>query len=175
MNYRDFIRQAKEFANRGENYRVKLMLLLVEYEPQKALWLQNPHGLKTWDMLLRTEGLCTPTLYHAFKQATKLVDVEVFGVYASVSIARLPKDQRSTVIKRTKEWIGAHKVPPHYQRVVEYVRQLRKDLGIRAPEGSSVKLRRRVARLEAAIETKNDYIGRLVEALRRNGIRPPKE
>lgn len=175
MNYQAFIKSAKDFANRGEEHRLKLMVLLVEYEPKKALWMVNPHGIRKWDALLRHEGLCTPSLFHAFKQASKIVDVEKFGVYASAAIVKLPKEHRAEVIRRTRSWINEHRLPPHYQRVTQYVRLLKSDLGIRTKPAPSAILRRENTKLKGRLEERDAYIEKLKTALRRNSIRPPQE
>lgn len=175
MNYQAFIKSAKDFANRGEEHRLKLMLLLVEYEPLKALWMANPHGIRKWDALLRHEGLCTPSLFHAFRRASKIVDVKLFGVYGSAAIEKLPKEHRAEVILRTRAWINEHKLPPHYQRVTQYVRLLKSDLGIRVKAAPATSLKREVGKLKARLEERDEYIVRLKDALRRHKIRPPQE
>lgn len=167
MNYDTFVRTARKYANLGEEQRLSLMTLLVETEPKTAIWWDNPHKTHRWDVLLREDRLCTPTLYRAFKAASKFLDVRTFGVYGSAALARLPKDHRQSVTRKTLGWIKAHKVPPTYQLVAEYVRQRRQELGLQTPPRVSpqivklrkenAKLKRRVGQLEAAL-TKMGYI-----------------
>jgi hypothetical protein len=167
VNYEAFVRAARKYANSGEEQRLALMTLLMETEPQTAIWWGNPHQTHRWDVLLREERLCTPTLYRAFKTAAKFLDVQKFGVYASAALARLPKDHRQDVTRKTLAWIKMHHVPPTYQLVSEYVRQRKRELGLQAPlrvspqilklRKENAKLKRRVEQLEAAL-TKMGYI-----------------
>jgi hypothetical protein len=167
VKYEAFVRTARKYANSGEEQRLSLMTLLMETEPQTAIWWDNPHKTHRWDVLLREERLCTPALYRAFKTAAKFLDVQKFGVYASAALARLPKEHRQSVTRKTLAWIRMHKVPPTYQLVAEYVRQRRRELGLQVPPRISpqilklrkenAKLKRRVGQLEAAL-TKMGYI-----------------
>lgn len=175
-NYQEFIQAAKDCANRGEEQRLKLMLLLVEYEPKKALWGLNPLGVKTWDSLLREEGLCTPALYHAFKEAVQMrVEVSIFGVYASTAIVKLEKSDRTVALRRTREWVKQHQVPPTYQRISQYVRQLKDEMGIKTPVAPATRLRKENARLKSRIEEQSTYIEKLKALLREHKVRLPKE
>lgn len=161
MKYEAFVRTARKYANSGEEQRLSLMTLLIETEPQTAIWWSNPHKTRRWDVLLREERLCTPTLYRAFKAGAKFLDVRKFGVYASAALARLPKEHRQSVTRMTLTWIKDHRVPPTYQLVAEYVRQRKRELGIQKPRKVSpliaklkkenVKLKKRVGQLEAAL------------------------
>jgi len=167
VNYDTFVRTARKYANSGEEHRLSLMTLLIETEPKTVIWHDNPHKTRRWDVLLREERLCTPALYRAFKSGAKFLDVRKFGVYASAALARLPKEHRPGVTKRTLEWIQTHKVPPTYQLVAEYVRQRKTELGLPvAPRVSpqveklrkeNAKLKKRVEKLEATLE-KMGYI-----------------
>jgi len=167
VDYGTFVKTARKYANSGEEQRLSLMLLLLETESKTAIWWENPHKTRRWEVLLREERLCTPALYRAFKTASKFLEVRKFGVYASAAIGRLPKEHRQVVMRKTVDWIKTHKVPPTYQLVSEYVRQRKRELGIATPPRISpqvvklrkenAKLKRRVAHLEATL-TKMGYI-----------------
>ncbi len=175
QQYNSFIRAAKRLSNDSEDSHLRLMLLLVETEPKTAIWFENPHGLRSWDELLREEGLCTPSKYHGFKaaNANPNIDVKTLGVYASILIQRLPKEMRSKVIAMTREWIKNHRVPPTYQRISTYVKTLR---GKQPKQpGTLASLRDENARLKKKLEEKEAYISQLKNMLTNHKIRVPRE
>ena len=174
-SYSTFIRTAKQYANQGESQRLNLMMLLVEVEPRKSLWQSNPNKTKSWDMLLRDEGLCTPALYGDFKRALKIVKVETFGVYAAAAIVKVPAKFRSRVVRDTQKWIDSHKVRPTYQRITKYVAELKKELGIHTSSSSMQVLRAKNRRLERELTKANEYIDTLQAVLKKNQIRYPRE
>jgi hypothetical protein len=172
--YSGFISTAKKFANQGEGQRLALMMLLLDTEPRKAIWQANPNGTESWDALIREEGLCTPTLFHDFKRATGIVDVHVFGVYASAAIAKLKKEYRARILGATKRWIDSHRVPPTYQRITKYVADMKKDMGIRShPSTPTHALRAENNRLKRELSKAETYIDTLVSTLKKNRIRTP--
>lgn len=152
------------------------MTLLLDVEPRLAVWQANPNQTRSWDQLLREEGLCTPTLFHDFKRSTGIVDVAVFGVYASAAIAKLKKEYRTRIIRATQAWIDSHQVPPTYQRISKYVAELKKELGIRSRPTTPIHaLRTENNRLKRELGKAERYIETLQAALRDNNIRVPKE
>lgn len=157
-SYATFIGLAKKHANQGESHRLALMQLLLDTEPRTSIWHDNPDKLKNWDALLQREGLCTPSLYHAFKRATKLVNVDVFGVYASASIANLPADHRPKIITTTQRWIKSHAVPPTYQRISKYVRETRAKV---------VKPKAKVSKGVSALTEENNRLKAYIRLLQR--------
>ena len=174
--YSTFIQNAKKYANQGEGQRLGLMKLLLDMEPRKSIWLSNPNNTASWDALLREEGLCTPALFHDFKRATKIVDVDVFGVYASAAIAKLKADYRSRIVRQTQKWIDSHRVPPTYQRISKYVAELRKDMGIRSRPSTPIHaLRSENNRLKRELNKADTYIDTLKAALKGHGVRVPRE
>jgi hypothetical protein len=175
-SYTAFIQSAKKFANQGESQRLNLMKLLLDTEPRKSIWQQNPSGTNSWDFLLREEGLCTPALFHDFKRATKIVDVDVFGVYASAAIAKLKTDFRGRVVQETQRWIDSHRVRPTYQRITKYVSELKKDMGIRSRLSTPIHaLRSENNRLKRELNKANDYIDTLQATLKKHQVRVPRE
>lgn len=175
-SYASFIQNAKKYANQGESQRLNLMKLLLDTEPRKSIWQQNPSNTLSWDLLLREEGLCTPALFHDFKRATKIVDVEVFGVYASAAIAKLKAEFRGRIVRQTQKWIESHRVPPTYQRISKYVSELKKELGIRGRPSSPLHtLRSENNRLKRDLNKADDYIDILKATLKKNNVRIPRE
>ena len=176
QSYSSFIQTAKKYANQGESQRLNLMMLLLDTEPRKSLWQDNPEQTTSWDALLREESLCTPALFHDFKRATKIVNVKLFGVYASASIANLKTEYRHRVIRNTQEWISTHRIPPTYQRIGKYVRDLKKEMGIRTKPSTPIyALRSENNRLVRQLNKANDYIEVLQACLKKNDIRVPRE
>jgi hypothetical protein len=174
--YTNFITTAKKYANQGESQRLSLMMLLLDTEPRNSLWQGNPNQVISWDGLLREEGLCTPGLYHDFKRATSVMKVEVFGVYASAALVKIKAQYRPRIIKATQQWIDSHRVPPTYQRINKYVRDLKKDLGIRAKPSTPIHaLRSENNRLKRELNSAHRYIETLQATLKKNNIRIPRE
>lgn len=174
--YSSFIQNAKRYANQGESQRLNLMKLLLDTEPRKSIWHDNPNHTVSWDELLREEGLCTPALFHDFKRATKIVDVEVFGVYASAAIAKLTTQYRPRIVRLTQAWINTHKVPPTYQRITKYVWELKKDMGIRSRASTPIHaLRTENNRLKRELDHANSYIDTLKATLKKSNVRIPRE
>ena len=131
--------------------------------------------MRSWESLLREEGLCTPTLFYDFKKAVKFVDVKVFGVYASAAIAKLKVQYRRRVVRSTQEWIDTHQVPPTYQRISKYVTVMRKELGIRPASNPLTALRLENNRLKRELSKSQQYCELLQATLKKNNIRVPKE
>jgi hypothetical protein len=176
QSYSSFIQTAKRYANEGESQRLNLMKLLLDFEPRKALWQSNPNQTTSWDSLLREEGLCTPALFHDFKRALKIVDVDVFGVYASAAIAKLTTDVRGRIVRSTQKWIDSHRVPPTYQRITKYVGEMRKEMGIRRRPSTPIHaLRAENNRLKRELNKADTYIETLQASLKKHGIRIPRE
>jgi hypothetical protein len=151
------------------------MLLLVDTEPRRALWRANPEQVRSWDVLLREEGLCTPGLYHDFKRAKKTLNVQLFGVYASAALVKLPAEYRQRIMRSTQDWIALHKIPPTYQRITRYVVGLRREAGIRGPSKPIDALRSENNRLKRELNKADSYIETLQATLRKHQIRIPKE
>jgi hypothetical protein len=174
QSYAAFIRTAKQYANQGEAQRLALMMLLLDVEPRKSLWQDNPNKTLSWEALIREEGLCTPALFGDFKRATKIVEVKTFGVYASAAIVKVPTPYRTRVLRSTQEWIDSHKVKPTYQRITKYVAEMKKELGIRTPRSSLQALRAENKRLKDRVVVRDNYITKLQEICRTNKIRFPQ-
>ncbi len=174
--YSGFIQTAKRYANQGESQRLQLMMLLLDTEPRKAVWQANPNHTTSWDSLLREEGLCTPTLFHDFKRAKGIVEVKVFGVYASNAIAKLKKEYRGRIIRATQGWINSHRVPPTYQRITKYVAEMKKEMGIRGRPSTPVHaLRTENNRLKRELNRTETYVEILQAVLKKNNLRIPRE
>ncbi len=174
--YSRFIQTAKSYANQGEAQRLNLMMLLLDTEARKSLWQANPGEIRTWDALLREEGLCTPTLFYDFKRAVKVVDVKVFGVYASAAIIKLKVNYRRRVLAATQEWIDAHKIRPTYQRISKYVATMKREMGIGpTPKKPIHELRLENTRLKRDLGRSERYCTTLKTTLKTNNIRIPKE
>ncbi len=174
--YASFIQTAKKFANQGESQRLNLMMLLLDTEPRNSLWQANPNKTVSWDGLLRDEGLCTPGLYHDFKRATSIMKVTVFGVYASAAIVKIKAQYRPRIIKETQQWINSHRVPPTYQRINKYVRDLKRDLGIRSKPTTPIHaLRSENNRLKRELNSAHTYIETLQAMLKKHNLRIPRE
>lgn len=174
-SYTAFIKTAKQYANGGEEERLKLMMLLLDMEPRKALWMVNPDGVKSWDLILREEGFCTPTLFRNFKRAVPLMNVKMFGVYAAAAIVNLPKGVQNKVIRQTEAWISTHNLRPTYQRISKYVFELRREMGTRSPRTTPIaQLRVENNRLQRENNKAEEYIDLLIAALKLNNIRVPR-
>lgn len=178
MTYDSFITQARKYANGSEAERLHLMALLLDTEPRKAFWQRQTNGQPklTWELFLREEGLCTIGLYRNFKTATSLVDVNVFGVYASAALGKLPSVLRTRIVQQTQAWISSHHLPPTYQRISKYVRDLH--TGIAPPRGKRTPihaLRTENNRLKRELNEAYDYIHTLQAALKKAGVRIPRE
>ena len=164
-NYATFLAQARNLANRGEKYTLRLMLLLVEVEEAKAVWQGHPH--KTWPDVLREERLCTPSTYEAFKKAVGLgINVEEVGVEAACLLAKKKATVRSGVLRKTMGWIKTYKVPPRYQLVSEYVRKHMKEHGESRPSKPS-----KAKRENEALKTSNEVLITENEALKVENLR----
>jgi hypothetical protein len=172
--YENFIQSAKKFANGGETQRLSLMKLLIDTEARKSIW-HSKTTHTSWDILLREEGLCTPSLFHDFKRARGVVDVEVFGVYASAALVKLNTEYRSKIVRSTQRWIDAHRVPPTYQRITKYVAELKKELGIRSPSTPIRSLRAENSRLKREVNRCHEYIDTLQAVLKKNHLPVPRE
>jgi hypothetical protein len=152
------------------------MDLLVETEPRKSIWQDNPEKTTSWNALLREQSLCTPTLYHDFKKAKKLLNVDIFGVYASVALVKLKVEYRARITNATQRWVEAHKVPPTYQRITKYVRELRKELGIRGKPSTPIHaMRHELNSLARQLNKAHEYIEVLQASLKTHNIRIPRE
>lgn len=182
VSYTSFIQAAKKYANQGESQRLQLMRLLLDTQPRKAVWQDNPNHTLSWEALLREEGLCTPALFYNFKRATSVVNVDVFGVYASAAIVKLKKDYRGRIIRQTQKWIESHKVRPTYQRITKYVQEIKKELGIRRPATPLQTLRAENSRLKRELVKSSEinlgstrYIVTLQATLKKHNLQIPRE
>ena len=170
--YDSFVQTAKNFANKGEEYRLRLMHLLIEMEAAKVVWYGHPHT--TWTDVLCEERLCTPAAFAAFKKAiTYGLKVDQLGVAASCLLAKQTKDIRTIVVRQTTEWVKQHKVPPSYQLVSEYVKHLLRERGKRTI-GPYAKLRVECNKLLAENLALTEYVTKLRATLHRNALPIPK-
>lgn len=171
-SYDSFVQTAKNLANKGEEYRLRLMHLLVEMEAQKIVWYGHPHT--TWGDVLREERLCTPAAFAAFKKAaTYGLKVDKLGVAASCLLAKQTKAVRTIVVKQATDWVKTHHVPPSYQLVSEYVKHLLKDRN-KQVISPYAKVKAERDRLQAENNRLTGYVTTLRNTLRLNGIPIPK-
>ena len=127
MHYEKFLELARKYKGDQANQEYKFLELLIEQEADVLNWKHPRTSYKTWSELLRSEQLCTPTLYQNYKKARSLISdlwIGRFGAYASISIAKLDSATREAILAKVKKWYGEHKVPPTYQRVAMYVRDM---------------------------------------------------
>lgn len=144
MEYKKFLATARRYRGSQTEYEYKYMELLVAQKADKAAWKNPVTPHHSWSELLKEEGLCTISMFNNYEKAKRTIDdlwIQRLGVYASVSLAQLSDDARVTILKSVKDWYGAHKVAPTYQRVSKYVRDLGKASRKRKVENKMVKMR----------------------------------
>lgn len=155
-----YLRKARKLSTDGEAKKLQLMNLLADLYNKPHLW-QAPDGPHSdWAALLKQEGFCTITLFRKFQVARKTlqaVDLRNFGVYASTRVATLPLKYRDKVIRRLRAWHQGHRIPPTYQRVTTYTKELvgvyKSRVTKQAPEVT--RLKKRIRALEALLRKNN--------------------
>ncbi len=144
MEYKKFLTLARRYRNSETDYEYRYMELLVTQKADIASWKKPLTKYESWSELLKEEGLCTISMFHNYEKAQSVIDtfwIKRLGVYASVSIAQLNSETRTTVLASVKKWYGEHKVAPTYQRVSKYVRDLGRASRKRKTENKMVKMR----------------------------------
>lgn len=155
-----YMTELRLLANQGEDAQVRKMLLLVDLFQAKELWI---HVYGSWSTFLDLHRFATPSLFQRFRSALSVMsdkDAKRFGVKTTALLGSLPLDIRQGIIDRVRAWVMEHKIPPEYQRVTEYVKQI-------APSTPRPKDGKKVLTLLR-------HIGKLNRLLRDCGVRPPE-
>ena len=128
---RGFISLAHTYKNRSNHNQELLMDLLVTLHEQPVLWTEQ---YVRWNDLITTEDLCTPNRFNMYRRALSLrLNVCRLGVEAACTLASYPAPVRIATLRRVNGWITSHNAQPTYQRVAEYVRQVRSEMGQSEP------------------------------------------
>lgn len=155
MQYSKFIEKARKLKGDQAATEVAFWELLVEQEKDELSWKAPKTPYKTWWALLRGEGLCTWSTYENYKKARALIStswIKKFGVYASISISKLDADTRDSVFKTTKAWYTNYNVPPTYQRISKYVRDLGRASRMTKRENKIAKMRAYIKKCQALLK-----------------------
>jgi hypothetical protein len=168
MDFHETINQVKQLAREGEDKKVLKMLLLLDLFESPLVWTQY---YLTWNDLLKKEGVCTPGLFNAFREASKILDrkeLEEFGVRSSACLGRIsPRALRELVVEDLRSWREAHKVPPEYQRVRATIDKF-------VPQKTPVFKTKNSETLEnLTVETLLQHINLLRRMLLQKGVEPP--
>lgn len=159
MDLRTFLKKAKTLrrsaaknAQKSNEQRLELMLLLLDVERQRAIW-QGEY--ETWDDLLRAEKLASPTHFLLFKSAVKnfgAKGVSTIGVSAAIAASQTGKHKQvifDETAARAKE--GAT-----FQALSKFVRRRHRELSPQPTRGALV-----------------NYVSVLRQKLLDLGIKPP--
>lgn len=145
----------------GEGRYLTLMEALMGFYEHKEIWGVRYH---TWDSLLREEGFCTPHTYEGFVQAYKAFgkeEVRRLGVRASVLLVRQSKSVQGQVLTLVNEWLQTHVVPPTYQRVSTYTRQIigtvKKPRKAQSRDENTVQLKKQLQKLKREAGVQREY------------------
>lgn len=123
MNYPQFVKLARSYAKASDEAQIRLLRLLMDVHEAPAIW-QSKHS--TWEEVLRAEKFCTVHRYTSFRKAVSLgISPEKLGVDAACLLATYSSTLRKKALTQTRSWIEQHRVPPTYQLVAEYVKELR--------------------------------------------------
>lgn len=131
MQYGRFLARAKTLRATHNANHIKLFELLAQQEEDILDWKWPRSKYYTWAELLKGEGLCTYAAYRQYKKACDILTPEwlhKLGIYPSISLARLSDKDRPEILRRVKRWYTGHRVPPTYQLVSTYVRNVRREL-----------------------------------------------
>jgi hypothetical protein len=127
MEFVKFIDKARKLKTNQSGNEVDFLNLLVDQEDNILDWKHPRTPYRSWNELLRGEGLCTPSTYTGYKLARERIPVlwiGKLGVYASISISRLGEADRAKVFGSVKKWYSTRQTAPTYQRISRYVKEL---------------------------------------------------
>jgi hypothetical protein len=127
MEYSKFLDKARKLKTSQSGNEVAFLDLLVDQEADVLDWKTPKTPYKSFNELLRAEGLCTVTTYSGYKKARERLPaqwINKMGVYASISVSKLNENDRNKVMASVKKWYGTFQVAPTYQRISRFVREL---------------------------------------------------
>lgn len=167
QTYIDAVRQIRQIRQKGVEFEVEWMLLLLKLEQRPHLWAPT----KRFEDVIEKEQLCTLSRWRSFKRAAEgfpRKDIFALGVDAACLIAKQPRGSWIRLLNIARRFRKKHDQEPTYQYITQL---LPKKPGVE--KVTKKDLLAKIARLEGQLARRDAHIERLEALLRSKRIRVP--